>query len=118
VRILVTGSRTWDDGYAIITALLDCQPPDSRAIPVVIHGNAEGADRLADDLARELGWGVEPHPADWKRYGKSAGPRRNAEMVALGADVCLAFIKGGSRGAANCADLAEKAGIKTLRFTA
>ncbi|MGH3525755.1 MAG: hypothetical protein ACRDQ6_00390 [Pseudonocardiaceae bacterium] len=82
----------------------------------MVHGGARGADQLADEVARGWGWTPEPHPADWARYGRSAGYRRNAAMVTLGADVCLAFILDGSRGASHTAQLAHTAGIPTRRY--
>ena len=107
-RILITGSRDWSDRGAI-EAELGEYPPNW----VLVHGGARGADSIAGDVW----WGpVEVHPADWNRHGRSAGFIRNAEMVALGADVCLAFIKNESRGATMCADLAEKKGIEVRRF--
>lgn len=117
-RVLVTGSRDWTDREAIREALYaidgNCETDDSLTL---VHGAALGADSIAAEIASKGGWGVEAHPADWERHGKRAGFLRNAEMVALGADVCLAFIKDGSRGATMCADLAEKAGIHVERVT-
>jgi len=115
-RILVTGSRTWTDWRAITTALLDAA--DGHDAVTLVQGCAAGADFLASQAARKLRWEVEDHPANWAKFGKAAGFRRNAEMVALDADVCLAFIRDGSKGATHCANLAEKAGIKTMRITA
>lgn len=143
-RILVTGSRNWDDGLFIHATLGDAVPGRARDV-VVVHGMCNPRDpvtgrpvpwvragrlpvqdqlRLAGaDWHAEL-WAVlhgavpERHAADWNAYGKPAGFRRNAEMVRLGADLCLAFIKDGSKGATHCAGLAEKAGIPVRRFTA
>jgi hypothetical protein len=61
---------------------------------------------------------VEQHPLPegWWRINRRAGFERNAHMVALGADCCLAFIRAYSGGATHCANLAEAAGIPTFRF--
>jgi hypothetical protein len=69
-----------------------------KIIRAPVHGAARGADQLADAVARNWGWTPERHPADWARHGRAAGFRRNAAMVALRADVCLAFILDGSAG--------------------
>lgn len=84
---------------------------------VIVHGACPtGADAIADRLSRDHGFTVEPHPADWARHGKAAGPIRNQEMVEAGADICLSFILNGSPGATGCTDMAERAGIPVRRF--
>lgn len=118
-RILVTGSRDWDDGdllaWELGLATGEALRDGRRA--VIVHGACPtGADALAVRLSRDHGFDTEPHPADWDRRGKAAGPRRNREMVQAGADICLAFIKDGSAGATGCADMAERAGIPVRRF--
>ncbi|WP_151898286.1 SLOG family protein [Streptomyces sp. C8S0] len=125
-RILVTGSRNWTDTLAV-TAALEQSVIDAGPCPIlVVHGACPtGADQHADTHARHLrnrgvSIDVERHPANWRpdgRLDRAAGFRRNAEMVAAGADVCLAFIKGGSRGASHTARLAEQADIPVRRWT-
>jgi hypothetical protein len=102
LRIIVTGCRDWNDREAIVCSTVF---------------EALGADGLAADVAKQRGWLVERHYADWGNYGKSAGPRRNAEMVKSGADLCLAFWDGKSRGTLDCMSQCVAAGIP-VRITA
>lgn len=121
MRILVTGSRDWDDWQTIHDALLLAAFGMGFACGeiILVHGDCPtGADWCVEDCAKGTGWATEPHPADWDKHGKAAGPIRNQKMVDAGADICLAFIKNKSRGATHCADAAEKAGIPVLRWTA
>ena len=113
-RILITGSRTWEDLDVIWDAIMAEAEPFGTT---VVSGNCPlGADAMAERVAREMDLGLELHPADWNRHGKRAGFLRNAEMVALGADVCLAFIRDNSKGASMTARLAQEAGIPTIIF--
>lgn len=125
-RVLVTGSREWPTPDTVWAALNDCHvealTTDRRL--VVVHGACpRGADAHAADWCKNANQFTdsateEAHPANWQLEGKRAGFIRNARMVNLGADVCLAFIKDGSRGASHTARLAEEAGIPVRRWTA
>lgn len=110
MRILITGSRDWDDRQTIRDVL------GEYLDGVLVSGACPtGADRICEETWSAWGGKIERHPADWSR-GKRGGPERNKRMVDLGADVCLAFIRNHSVGASGTADLAEKAGIKTVRY--
>ncbi|MFF3453276.1 SLOG family protein [Streptomyces sp. NPDC002730] len=119
IRLLVTGSRTWTDPdliQGVIGEVLWLRRLRPRDL-LLIHGACpRGADAMADQFARDIGMSVRRHSADWGTYGKRAGFLRNAEMVRAGADLCFAFIRGGSAGASMTADLAIKAGIPTEVF--
>ena len=126
MRVLVTGSRTWSDVEAVRRHLL-CF--DSWVPARLVSGGASGADKIAEHIAEELGWYIERHPAKWEEHGKSAGFIRNAEMVDLGADVCVGFLDRCwkqqcrikevhySHGAGMTVERAEAAGIRTIRVT-
>lgn len=141
-RILVTGSRDWTDEASVWRALADVirkQAPADAPI-VVVHGACPtGADRFAAqwcDAAIADGRRpveADPHPAKWiagtGHVDRSAGFRRNAEVVAAGADICLAFLNPcsdpkctkpqphPSHGGDHTASLAEKANIPVKRYT-
>jgi hypothetical protein len=112
-RVLITGSRTWTDRAAIRDGLAAVWGAGDRIL--VTGACPTGADALAEACWRAWGGQVETHPADWDTHGRGAGPRRNTEMVAAGAQVCVAFIRDDSRGASHLAGLADAAGIPVHR---
>lgn len=120
-RVLVTGSRDWTS-FAVQVAmerLLELLAMTDRLPMVVVSGGGRGADALAFEWASQFQPTLattETHPADWELLGKAAGPLRNQEMVAAGADICLAFPLGESRGTRDCMERARKAGIPVLNF--
>jgi len=89
VRILICGDRNWTD-KAFIKSKLQSFALLYTDI-TVIHGNARGADKLAGEAAKELGFKVIPVDAQWARYGKSAGPVRNREMLGYAPNLIWAF---------------------------
>lgn len=118
-RILITGSRTWDDGEVMFKLLHRIYEQVKDRDPILVHGAAYGADEMASSIWLELGGTIEPHVADWypkRLHGvkdRQAGYIRNQKMVDMGANLCIAFIRDDSPGATHTAKRADAAGIKT-----
>lgn len=81
MRTIIAGSR--DLGLSAVRAGMAACPWADK-ISVVLTGRApRGVDVYGEVWAQENGIPVEPYPADWARFGKSAGIRRNIEMAAM-----------------------------------
>ena len=118
-RLLITGTRYgWNpEDLSFILGYHCGQMNGGRTDNLVlVHGAADGVDRQAAQIWTRMGWVTEAHPADWNTHGKAAGPIRNAEMVALGADQCIAFPGENSRGTWDCVTKAKNAGIPTVTY--
>ena len=77
MKVLVCGSREWKNRDAIWRELKKL--PEGT---IIVHGAARGADRMAGEIARLLGFEVRQYPADWDNDGrKAAGPIRNSRML-------------------------------------
>ena len=67
--------------------------------------------QLISEYAKERSLIVEPHDADWDRYGQEAGYRSNEEMLSK-ADALIAFWDGKGRMTKALIDSAKAKGIK------
>jgi len=119
-RLLVTGHRDWSDAAQIGRAMTRALASANGRRVVVVHGACQtGVDHFVEYWCKLRGIATEPHPAQWRVDGKldrSAGPKRNSEMVAAGADCCLAFWDGSVKsGTFDCLMKAVRAGI-TVRI--
>jgi hypothetical protein len=68
---------------------------------------------LAAQWAQGAGVKLETYPAEWDRFGKAAGPKRNQVMIDQGRpDLVVAFA--GGNGTADMVNRAKKAGIEVV----
>jgi hypothetical protein len=111
MRVLVCGGRYYDDADRVFKVLSFLN--ERKPVSLVIHGGATGADSLAAIWASSNNISAQSFPADWERYGKSAGPRRNRQMLKEGKpDIVIAFPGGG--GTDNMRQQAEKARVTVI----
>lgn len=119
MRVLVCGGREFDDWRKLSRELgdtLDHNHKTGYNDNVIIQGGAKGADFLARVWAKWMGIECVEFPADWKRYGPSAGHRRNSQMLHEGLpDLVVAFP--GGRGTQNMINQAKQFGVKVKVIT-
>lgn len=78
---------------------------------LIVSGGARGADRAGELIADTLDVPKLIHHAEWERFGRSAGMRRNGLIVRDCDQVLAVFVSGvESRGTANTVSRARKAG--------
>lgn len=117
MKIMVSGSRTWTDETMMLDAFVTHVPWNLRGSVTLFHGDAAGADRMADRLWRTYRIGpVVPIPANWA-LGRRAGPIRNGLLVAQMPDKAL-FFNLGTPGTTDALRQAREAGIVTFEYPA
>ena len=96
MRLIIAGSRSFTHYQHLCQTLA----PERHRITQVLTGGARGADQLG------FRWALQHHirsrcfAADWERFGKAAGARRNHQMAQAG-DVLVAFHVHNSPGTAH-----------------
>lgn len=111
VRTIVAGSRGITSLSMVKKAMSQC----GWTPTVIISGTARGVDRLGEEWAKAHNVPVECYPADWERYGPSAGYRRNRIMVE-NAEALVAVWDGKSRGTEHTISLAREKGLRVFVY--
>lgn len=98
---------------AVQDAVDEWQTLHGARVTEVVSGGATGADHCGELWARKNGLPLTVMPADWRKHGKGAGPRRNREMACV-AEGLIAFWNGESRGTADMLRVAREKRLLTL----
>ncbi len=110
-KVIIAGSRSFAD-YEKLRSVCDSIFPNQYSEPriSILSGTSSGSDSLGERYANERGYTLYRYPANWKQYGKAAGPIRNRQMVE-DADAAIVFWDGQSRGTKNLIEQANKQGL-------
>ncbi len=103
MKVIIAGSRNFKD-YDLLKEIVDIY---KDRITMIISGCAQGADILGERYAVENKIPVWKFPADWNKYGKSAGYKRN-ELMAEKGDMLFAFWNGKSKGTKHMIDIIKR----------
>lgn len=114
-KVIIAGGRDFND-YELLRdqceGLINAElqrvyagAPEPEVI--IISGGARGADALGYEFAKDCGLQCDFYMAQWDKYGKSAGYRRNDQMADVG-NMLIAFWDGQSRGTKHMIDLAHR----------
>jgi len=118
MRVIICGSRNWKEEDILPEFRIETYIKTLPSNAVIVLGDAPGADKTADRIARERGHTVIEFKANWDLYGDAAGPIRNQEMLDFGVDRVAAFHEDivNSKGTKDMLDRARKAMIPTVMF--
>jgi len=110
MKVIIAGSRNFNN-YDKLKKSCDHLLSNNKDTEIeVISGTAEGADSLGEYYASENGYNLKQFPAEWDKYGKGAGFRRNVIMAKY-SECLIAFWDGKSRGTKHMINTAKKHGL-------
>lgn len=116
LRVIIAGGRKFDDYTNLIKECDEILLPkiiDEGYCIEIVSGTANGTDKLGERYAKLKQFGLSKFPANWDKFGKSAGYKRNSQMGDY-SDVLIAFWDGESRGTKHMIDLATSKGLEVF----
>ena len=107
-RVVIAGCRDYNN-YEEAKIFIDYCISDIRKdyTVIIVSGGAQGADALGERYARENNFKIERYIAEWDKYGKSAGPKRNKKMAEI-SDFVICFWDEKSRGTKSMIEYSKK----------
>ena len=91
MNLAIVGSRNFTNYNLFLKLLnekLDFIKLNICDVRLIVSGGAPGVDSMAERFAKDNDIDLKVFKADWNKYGKSAGPIRNSEIV----DTCTVMI--------------------------
>lgn len=107
MNVIIAGGREFNDYGSLCVAWNELIDSGKLFNVTIVSGTAKGADRLGERLAAEVHAKCIQMPADWEKYGKAAGYRRNTDMANI-SDILIACWDGKSRGTKHMIDIMVK----------
>lgn len=109
MKTIIAGGREIKDEDFVIRAIGLCP----WAITELVSGGCRGVDTIAAEWWESYGFEPTKFPADWNKYGKSAGPRRNKQMAEY-AEALILIWDGRSSGSASMLEFAQERNLYIL----
>jgi len=106
IKIAIVGSREFNNYQLFREMLLSLLPNETV---MIVSGGAKGTDSLAERFANEYSIPFCKFPANWEKYGKSAGVIRNKQITEF-SDRVYAFWDNESKGTKNTIELFKSLG--------
>ena len=106
MKTIIAGSR----GITPLQTVINAVKASGFTVTEVVSGAARGVDQLGEQYGKQAGIPVKRFPAEWDKYGKSAGYRRNEDMADY-ADALIAVWDGTSKGTKHMIDTAHAKGL-------
>lgn len=113
ISVIVAGSRSMNDYELLektLTEYFERKGISNEEVEIV-SGTARGTDSLGEKFAEEYHCTLTKFPADWNRFSKSAGYKRNVQMAEYASKsngVLFAFWDGVSKGTKHMIDIGNE----------
>lgn len=111
LKVIVSGGRDFSD-VDFVFEYLDKFYEEKNGNIELILGGASGVDSFAEQWAKERGVLYDVFHANWRVYGKKAGPIRNEQMLNENPDLVIIFP--GGKGTKNMKDIATRKNVPVL----